>query len=89
MHAHATIIVIIQNVLKQGPDFWCWFDKTQFSCHCIHAIHACKDVLNPNVTIIFIYTFQSNCAEGLHFSAFHVIVFLYVFLCILSCIISL
>ena len=26
----------------------------------------CKDVFNPNVTI-----FQSNCAEGLHFSAFH------------------
>ena len=25
-----------------------------------------KDVFNPNVT-----TFQSNCAEGLHFSAFH------------------
>ena len=27
---------------------------------------TCKDVFNPNVT-----TFQSNCAEGLHFSAFH------------------
>ena len=27
-------------------------------------------VFNPNVTII-IYTFQSNCAKGLHFSAFH------------------
>ena len=53
-----------KNVLEQGPDFWCWFDKTQFSCHCVHAIHACKDVYNPNVT------FQSNCAEGLHFSAF-------------------
>ena len=25
-----------------------------------------QDVFNPNVT-----TFQSNCAEGLHFSAFH------------------
>ena len=29
--------------------------------HCVHPIHA----FNPNVT-----TFQSNCAEGLHFSAF-------------------
>ena len=28
--------------------------------------NTCKDVFNPNVT-----TFQSNCAEGLHFSAFH------------------
>ena len=28
--------------------------------------NACKGVFNPNVTI-----FQSNCAEGLHFSAFH------------------
>ena len=54
-------------MLEQGPDFWCWFDKTPFSCHCVHAIHACKDVFNTNVTI----TFQSNCAEGLHFSAFH------------------
>ena len=28
--------------------------------------NACKGVFNPNVTI-----FQSNCVEGLHFSAFH------------------
>ena len=34
------------------PDLWCWFDKTQFLCHCVHVIHECKDVLNPNVTII-------------------------------------
>ena len=27
--------------------------------------NVCKGVFNPNVTI-----FQSNCAEGLHFSAF-------------------
>ena len=27
--------------------------------------NTCKDVFNPNVT-----AFQSNCAEGLHFSAF-------------------
>ena len=27
--------------------------------------NTCKYVFNPNVT-----TFQSNCAEGLHFSAF-------------------
>ena len=46
--------------MEQGPDFWCWFDTTQFSPN------TCKDVFNPNVT-----TFQSNCAEGLHFSAFH------------------
>ena len=41
----------MQNVLEQGSNFWCWFDKTQFSCHCVHAIHACKDVFNPNVII--------------------------------------
>ena len=29
-------------------------------------VFTCKDVFNPNVT-----AFQSNCAEGLHFSAFH------------------
>ena len=28
--------------------------------------NTCKDVFNPNVT-----AFQSNCAEGLHFSAFY------------------
>ena len=38
-------------MLEQGSDFWCWFDKTQFSCHCVHPIHACKDDFNPNVTI--------------------------------------
>ena len=27
-------------MLEQGPDFWCWFDKTQFSYHCVHPIHA-------------------------------------------------
>ena len=52
-------------MLEQGPDFWCWFDTTQFSYHCVHP-NTCKDVFNPNVTIL-----KSNCAEGLHFSAFH------------------
>ena len=28
--------------------------------------NTCNGVFNPNIT-----TFQSNCAEGLHFSAFH------------------
>ena len=37
--------------------------------HCVHPIHAVKYVFNPNVT-----TFQSNCAEGLHFSAFIIII---------------
>ena len=23
----------------------------KFTYHCVHAIHACKDVFNPNVTI--------------------------------------
>ena len=27
-------------MLEQGPDFWCWFDTTQFSYHCGHPIHA-------------------------------------------------
>ena len=35
------------------------------------SLNACKGVFNPNVTI-----FQSNCAEGLHFSAFHLFLFL-------------
>ena len=56
----------MQNVLEQGPDFWCWFDTTQFSYIPLCSPNTCEDVFNPNVT-----TFQSNCAEGLHFSAFH------------------
>ena len=31
-------------------------------------VNTCKDVFNLNVT-----TFQSNCAEDLHFSVFHFI----------------
>ena len=27
-------------MLLQGPDFWRWFDKIQFSYHCVHLIHA-------------------------------------------------
>ena len=26
--------------MEQGPDFWCLFDTTQFSYHCVHPIHA-------------------------------------------------
>ena len=26
--------------MEQGPDFWCWFDTTQFSYHCVQPIHA-------------------------------------------------
>ena len=49
----------------QGPDFWCWFDTTQFSYIPLCSPNTCKYAFNPNVT-----TFQSNCAESLHFSAF-------------------
>ena len=38
----------------------------QLSFRTIVFTQSCKDVFNPNVT-----AFQSNCAEGLHFSAFH------------------
>ena len=55
----------MQNMLEQGPDFWCWFDTTQFSYIPLCSPNTCKYVFNPNIT-----TFQSNCAEGLHFSAF-------------------
>ena len=61
----------MQYVLEQGLDYWCWFNKTQFSCHCVHTIHACKDVFNPKLMLLHVYTFKSNCAEGLYFSAFH------------------
>ena len=56
-------------MLEQGSDFWCWFDTTQFSYIPLCSPNTCKYVFNPNVT-----TFQSNCAEGLHFSAFIIVV---------------
>ena len=59
--------------MEQGPDFWCWFDTTQFSYIPLCSPNTCKYVFNPNVT-----TFQSNCAEGLHFSAFIIAVCMYV-----------
>ena len=67
----------MQNVLEQGPDFWCWFDKSRFSCHCVHTVHACKDGFFSIQMLL--YTFQSNCAKGLHFSAFHLKCFLFLF----------
>ena len=53
---------------SKDPDFCHWFDTTQFSYIplCSPNIATCKDVFNPNIT-----TFKPNCAEGLHFSAFH------------------
>ena len=35
-------------------------------CTIVFTQYTCKNVFNPNVI-----TFQSNCAKGLHFSAFH------------------
>ena len=55
----------MQNVLEKGPDFWHSFDPTQFSYHCVHPIHA------KVFSIQMLATFLSNCAKGLHFSAFH------------------
>ena len=31
-------VLSMQNMLEQDPDFWCWFDTTQFSYHCVHPI---------------------------------------------------
>ena len=72
-------------MLEQGPDFWCyqckicWNKALTFGVGSIQlsfriyiplcSPNTCKYVFNPNVT-----TFQSNCAEGLHFSAFIIII---------------
>ena len=37
---NTTIIIINANMLERGPDLWRWFDKIQFSYHCVHPIHA-------------------------------------------------
>ena len=59
--------------------------KTQFSYH-LCSPNTCKDVFNPNVI-----TFKSNCAEDLHFSAFHyynyvlILLFIYIINLLLEC----
>ena len=50
--------------MEQGPDFWCWFDTTQFSYHCVHPIHA--KMFSIEMLLHF-----SQIVQGLHFSAFH------------------
>ena len=39
-------------MLEQGPDFWCWFDTTQFSYIPLCSPNTCKYVFNPNVSQI-------------------------------------
>ena len=59
----------MQHVLERGSvDNSLTFDVglIQLSFHTICSTNMCKGVFNPKVTI-----FQSNCAEGLHLSAFH------------------
>ena len=45
--------------------------------HCVHPIHA-----NMFSIQMLLYTFQSNCAEGLHFSAFIIIDIFFYHYCI-------
>ena len=54
----------MQNVLEQGPDFWWWFNKT----HIVFTQYMHAKMFSIQMLL---YTFQSNCAKGLHFSAFH------------------
>ena len=42
--------------------------------------NTCKDVFNSNVFNPNVTAFQSNCAESLHFSAFHLELQLYVYI---------
>ena len=52
----------------------CWnkaligVDSIKLSFVPLCSRNTCKDVFNQ----MLLYTFQSNCAEGLHFSAFHI-----------------
>ena len=59
----------MQNMLEQGQTFG--VGSIQLSFRTI-VFTTCKDVFSPNVT-----TFQSNCAERLHFSAFHCYNYIY------------
>ena len=53
-------------MLEQGPDLLVLVRYNSVFVYTSSPITcACKYVFNPNVT-----TFQSKCAEGLHFSAF-------------------
>ena len=63
----------MQNMLEQGPGVGL-IQLISYIPLC--SPNTCKFVFNPNVT-----KFQSKCAEGLHFSAFiiHVFVFFHNF----------
>ena len=41
-------------MLEQGPDFWCWFDTTQFSYIPLCSPNTFKYVFNPNVTTFLV-----------------------------------
>ena len=61
----------LDSTLKIDNNNMRWYmgrpgDTTQFPYQCVHLYNTCKGVFNSNVT-----TFQLNCVEGLHFSAFH------------------
>ena len=45
--------------MEQGPDFWCWFDTTQFSYHCVHPIHA--KMFSIQMLLHFSQIVQSVC----------------------------
>ena len=40
LHAQQSVIIIMQNMLEQGPDFWCWFDTNSVFVPLVHPIHA-------------------------------------------------
>ena len=45
--------------MEQGPDFWCWFDTTQFSYHCVHPILA--KMLSIQILLHFSQIVQRVC----------------------------
>ena len=62
----------MQNMLEQGPDFWCWFDTTQFSyIYAIVFTQYMQICFQSKCYYISVKLYRGlNCAEGLHFSAF-------------------
>ena len=68
--------------MEQGPDFWCWFDTTQFSYHCVHPIHAkmfsiqmllhfSQIVRRVCTLVLFIYVVQISLENYMHRPTWH------------------
>ena len=67
-------------MLEQGPDFWCWFNTTQFSYIPLCSPNTCKYVFNPHFSQIVLRV----CSKGYCSCPVCMYVCMYVCMCVVS-----